>query len=457
MISNAKLPAAYPHGLVYLRDGSSYIAFDPARGAGFSLNKAGYVVARRIFACAGRSLNAEERLVAGRLRDLEAVPLRADRFRRAPPLTQLVLLLTNDCSMRCLYCYASAGRDKTEIPTAAVQSAVDYVVQNVVTSGLKRLNLSFHGGGEPTVAWHSLLAAHSYAQRRCHELGLDLRCRLTSNGLWTESQGQWIAAHMDSVLLSVDGPDDVMSLHRPTVSGAPSIPVIRRAIDILHSHGLEVRVRATVSGLTVERLPGLVEWFATLGATRVQLEPLSSVGRARASGIARPSARRFCSSFTEAYKLGLRIGCRVMCSYLRPFRNSGEFCGALGRVFVLSPQGCISTCHRVASEEDVASEGLAIGALNRNTGIIAIDEQRLAALTAARCKTPAGCVTCPAKYSCCGGCYAQNAAASGSIHRRDRYRCAITRTLTTNFIRDYFHDQTCAHSRKEPAHGQRRS
>ena len=76
--------------------------------------------------------------------------------------TMTVLLMTNQCQLRCTYCYASAG----EVPAQTLSreqgyAAIDYVCQNAIELQRPQFEVSFHGGGEPTLAWSVL------SPRRC--------------------------------------------------------------------------------------------------------------------------------------------------------------------------------------------------------------------------------------------------------------------------------------------------
>ena len=70
--------------------------------------------------------------------------------------TVAVCLLTTQCNFRCIYCYASGGEGSIkELPLELGQRAIDTVCRNAVESGQECFAVSFHGGGEPTLARNS--------------------------------------------------------------------------------------------------------------------------------------------------------------------------------------------------------------------------------------------------------------------------------------------------------------
>ena len=86
----------------------------------------------------------------------EAPPAAAAGRSYSPVRT--TLLLTTRCNLACRYCYA-AGRGPELVMSERIgRAALDYVADNCKQKGLKKLEVGFHGGGEPTMAWKELTA-----------------------------------------------------------------------------------------------------------------------------------------------------------------------------------------------------------------------------------------------------------------------------------------------------------
>ncbi|MBI4557786.1 MAG: hypothetical protein HY706_09390 [Candidatus Hydrogenedentes bacterium] len=84
------------------------------------------------------------------------IPLPLDRHFHP---TSVTLFLTNRCNLRCTYCYAEAGEfEGVEIAPEVYRAAIDLVVRNAQRAG-RRPRIALHGGGEPTVAWKTLVGA----------------------------------------------------------------------------------------------------------------------------------------------------------------------------------------------------------------------------------------------------------------------------------------------------------
>jgi len=93
-----------------------------------------------------------------------------------------VLLLTNQCQLRCTYCYASAGESQRKMLTPELGHAVIDAVHKVAQErGYPKFEVSFHGGGEPTMAWRVLKDCVAWARKK----PIPAKITLTSNGIWS--------------------------------------------------------------------------------------------------------------------------------------------------------------------------------------------------------------------------------------------------------------------------------
>ncbi len=67
-----------------------------------------------------------------------------------PMPTMVTLFLTTACSLRCTYCYASAG--DLPVQSMSLETAkrgIDCVAANAVRSKVPYFQVAYHGGGEP--------------------------------------------------------------------------------------------------------------------------------------------------------------------------------------------------------------------------------------------------------------------------------------------------------------------
>ena len=164
----------------------------------------------------------------------------------------VVLLMTNDCQLRCTYCYAAAGSEPGEVLDPHVAEAViAHVAAAARERGLDRFEVSLHGGGEPTRAWPALQACVRIARAQ----PIRAHVTMTSNGIWSRRQLGWITDNLDAVTISVDGTPGTQDQQRPFTSGRGSSPAVMRTLAELDRAGFPYAIRMTATA-PWERLAG---------------------------------------------------------------------------------------------------------------------------------------------------------------------------------------------------------
>ena len=76
--------------------------------------------------------------------------------------TSVSLFLTNNCPLRCHYCYADGGESKLKMPWNMVTGVLDEILNNVLAAEKKQMTVNFHGGGDVTSAWDLLVKSKNY-------------------------------------------------------------------------------------------------------------------------------------------------------------------------------------------------------------------------------------------------------------------------------------------------------
>ena len=141
------------------------------------------------------------------------------------PVKALCLHVAHDCNLRCKYCFASTGdfgQGRKIMPPEIAKKAIDFVIAR---SG-KRHNIEVDFfGGEPLMAWDTVVQTVDYARSLEEKFDKKFRFTITTNGLLLDADKQaYINENMDNVVLSLDGRPSVNDEFRKTVSGAGSSP-----------------------------------------------------------------------------------------------------------------------------------------------------------------------------------------------------------------------------------------
>ncbi|MGE6313536.1 radical SAM protein [Bacillus cereus] len=115
---------------------------------------------------------------------------------------QLIIMPTEECNFRCVYCYESflRGTMKQEI-VEGVKKLIDKKIH-----GLENLFISWFGG-EPTEALDVIYEISEYAMRRCREHQVKYSAGITSNGynITPDIFSKLINCEIRSYQITVDG------------------------------------------------------------------------------------------------------------------------------------------------------------------------------------------------------------------------------------------------------------
>jgi uncharacterized protein len=343
--------------------------------------------------------------------------------------TTAVLLMTNQCQLRCVYCYAGAGeRPKEELSFSLAQTAIDTVAANAQKTGKEQFSISFHGGGEPVRAWRLLKACVEYARSKPVKADITL----TSNGLWSPSQAEWIIANLNGISLSIDGGPETQNRQRPTLGGKATSAIAMRAAAALDKRKFPYGIRMTATAPwrnLVEDVRFLCEHTS---CQSIQVEPAFNVGR---SGHAQPTpveGQAFIESVLQSYEAAE--------SYQRKFYYAGArigwvtdvFCSAPYNALIVAPSGDLMTCYEVTDRDHPMAELSTIGQIV--DGEVRWDMEKRRQLHRLMAERRAGCRGCFCYWSCAGNCYTRTFGPGLGGHMFYGELCKVTRVLMEKLL-----------------------
>jgi uncharacterized protein len=364
---------------------------------------------------------------------------------------RLVLLPSNRCNLRCVYCYREAGAAGTLMPNEVALAAVELALCNAEQTPERRIELGFHGGGEPTLNWDVMVRSTEHAERRARARNLHLTTSLCTNGMLDPDQVDWAVSHMHSVIVSVDGPPELQNLQRPLADGGPSFERVASTLDRLAARGKRVGIRLTATEHSQGRLERAVEFLAERFRPRtIQVEPLFTCGRCSQSGCQPPTLESFLDAVPRAQALARAHDCAVQCSGARFRFLDTRFCGAAGSNFFVTADGDVTSCLEVTDARDARAELFFYGRYRSGPGF-QFHHERFARLRALRVQAFSACADCFARWHCGGDCLAKSPAIERIPVERNQYRCAIIKHLTLRQLASEV-DRSRANRTKELVH-----
>lgn len=362
------------------------------------------------------------------------VPPRA-KFSSGFNFTRASLLLTTACTLRCRYCYAAAGDQLAKhmsLDTAI--RGIDLIVSNAVQLGAPGIELSFHGGGEPTVNWPVLTESVQYAQRRVREHGLTMQAYMATNAVLELSQVDWIGANLSGLTVSLDGLPAVHDANRCFRDGAPSSGRVLQTLRLLDERRFPYGVRATVTAEAIASLPDSVEYIFTMcHPASVQMEPVYRFGRGQAAATA--ESEEFISAFRLARQRARSLGGELVFSPVRIGSLTDHFCEATKGSFCLSAGGNVTSCYEVFSEDRPWASKFFFGKPASDGGYT-YDQSVLAELRSQSVQNRRHCRDCFVRWDCAGDCYHKALITNGDSEFQGTGRCHIIRELSKDMLLD---------------------
>lgn len=356
-------------------------------------------------------------------------------FEGEPQPTSVTLFMTTACNLRCTYCYASAGDTPLKSMTLEIaKKGIDFIIANAVKRGEKNIEVAYHGGGEPTANWMVMTESFAYMKEQAKKYGLASSSGVATNGVLKDGQIEWIINNLDSVSLSFDGTPEVNDLHRITIQGKGSSEKVIHTLHRFDEAHFTYGIRITVTKDHISKLPESVKYICeNFKPVRIQVEPSYQLGRWEEA----PSAETedFIAAYRQAQIIAKEYGFDIYYSAARVGLLTNHFCGITQDTFALSPDGNVSACYEVFSEDLRFSDAFFYGKPDQNGGYT-FNLPVLKHLREQAVQHRDFCQGCYAKWHCAGDCYHKALSINGKQEFIGSDRCHITRELTKDQLLD---------------------
>ncbi len=355
---------------------------------------------------------------AGRLAGAVTGRLNRETF---PALTEMELILTEDCDQRCDYCFVEGKNRERAMDREIAREAVDYLFRE--SRGSRRVRILFFGG-EPLLEFDLLKEIVEYGEARAEALGKSVAFNMTTNAaLLDVPRCEFLARHRVSYLVSIDGPREVHDRHRRRPDGQSSYQLIADKIPMMRKYQPWLGARLTVHPDTVERLAESFSHLVELGFSQFLIGP--------ATGIAWPDgaldgyrdlmieiARRLRSLLAAGRKL--RVNTLEESLQMRAGKKRYRGCRAGRQSVTVTGDGLIYPCSKMLGV--MGREVLQpLGSLGE--GITAIgDRLRYCGLVD---PGPSACTGCRWEDICAGGCFAVNWQETGDMFQPAPSECRL--------------------------------
>ena len=186
------------------------------------------------------------------------------------PVRTLMLFLTEDCNLRCTYCFVQKTPRAMSLETA--RKAVDFYLHRNISGNLRQLNLTFFGG-EPFMALDTMEAVIGRCREFERKSGKAVSFGATTNATIATPRVERVvreaAVHL---LVSIDGGEDAMN-QRPYVGGGSPYKAVARNLKRLVKWSPAVTARMTYHPEALDFVAN-VRRVLELGAPSIALCPV---------------------------------------------------------------------------------------------------------------------------------------------------------------------------------------
>jgi len=319
------------------------------------------------------------------------------------------------------------------------KSAIDLIIGNTVQQKQEECSIEFHGGGEPTWNWSVFKSSVDYFQTCANRNGLISKVSLVTNGMLSEKQIEWIIGrNIKTIQISLDGPEEIQNVQRPTIGGGKSFSVVFRTIKSFLARGTEIMLHSVVTKDSVDRIPEIVQFFGyNFPHLMVQIEPACPCGRGLSTGQQFPSPEIFVKRFIESLEIAKSFGIELIYSGAGPQLTETHegFCGVCEPNFVVTPLGFVTACHEVAEFHHPHADLFIYGHWDKESSRFIFDHQKIKSLKKLSTQRNPLCCECFAQFYCAGECLVKNINEKGKkdISFSDP-RCRINRELMKHYI-----------------------
>ncbi len=341
----------------------------------------------------------------------------------------LTLLMTNQCQLRCTYCYAASGDyPPRHLSLEAGYAAIDFTYENLKKINYPKFHISLHGGGEPTFPWNTMKTLVAYAK----EKPIPTEITLTSNGVWSRQQTQWIMAYIDFVGISMDGRPLTQDTQRPMASGKPSSHWVMQTLKELEKHHRPYRLRLTATPPFDSLLEDVRFLCENTNCQRMQVEAAYNTERGSEYLYKLEEGLQFLKAFVSAKRLAEQYGRKLRCVGSEVGKITAVPCGSLFNTLIVTPQNNLVACFEVVNDSHPLADLATIGKITSQG--VEIDEEARSRLRETIVERRATCRDCFCYWSCAGGCLTRSISSDIDGHLDHGVHCEIMRTLQREML-----------------------
>lgn len=344
-------------------------------------------------------------------------------------ISGLILLIIQDCNLRCSYCYGDGGEynNKGIMSLDTAKKSIDYLINQ--SGNRKNLYITFFGG-EPLLRFDLIKQIVTYIHKVEKLYGKNFCLSMTCNGtLLTKEISDFIVKNKISVTISMDGSKDVHDFNRYYCDKRGCYDdVINNTKQLLSLS--EVSARATITNKELN-VSNIYSHLYSLGFSHVNIAPCISK-------ISEDDYIKLTDSYISLIKLfsdlikennfeqakNISSVMKVL-SRIHSSSSSNYFCGAGRNMLAVDINGSFYPCQRfVGTEKFIVGsvfEGINAETYNKTLDNFSIETHNI-------------CTQCWCKNICGGCCPYENFESNNFCNIPHEYSCNLNKRFIEQII-----------------------
>lgn len=348
---------------------------------------------------------------------------------------ELVISLTNDCNLRCKYCFVGEKNFcKKIISKENIDAAIKSVGDLAKVKNKKEIFITFFGG-EPTLYPDLIKYSMEKARRELKEYKVSFG--ITSNGVFNDEMKNILVDNNFTVTISMDGLPKFQDKQRVTPTNTGTSHIIEQTIRELTVRGLSIIIRMTITRPMIFEFKETIDYLSNLGIKIIHFEPITMGGRAKENEeiLERPSPEEYAEKLADAIDYARSKGVSIITStVMNALSPSYMFCDGVGKnKLAVTYDGVFSSCLGVQNKDHPLADKFIIEDTNIESWLSA----KFDSYVDDKAKNTK-CENCFAKYICAGGCPSRNFNSSGDFEKIDDMQCIPTKVILRKYIIDLY-------------------
>lgn len=341
------------------------------------------------------------------------------------PIKAMCLHVSHDCNLRCKYCFADTGDfggGRILMTPETGKQAIDFLI---ASSG-DRVNMEVDFfGGEPLMAWDTVVQTVDYARSIEKQHGKNFRFTITTNGMLLDDEKiQYINKEMSNCVLSLDGRKDINDNIRTTPNGKGCYDIIVPKFQKLVSNrgDKDYYVRGTFTKYNLDFAEDVLH-MRELGFEQISVEPVVTDEKYPYA----LTEKELPAVFSEYNRLAeiMETSAENKFNFFHFFVDLQQGpcaikrlrgCGCGNEYVAVTPDGDIYPCHQF-----VGIDEWKMGNINKGIEKPEIKEY----FSGVHIYSKEGCKDCWCKFYCSGGCNATSFIYEGDVKKPNKIACEL--------------------------------